>query len=757
MNKALYAAALGLGLAAIGWMAVTFAGTNFLGLVITLVIGAGFLLGMVELRNYRQATGTLASALAIPPPPNDETALEHWLAKLDGSLVNAVRLRLRGERVAMPSPVFTPYLVGLLVMLGLLGTFFGMVSTLQGAVVALEGTTELEAIRQGLAAPIKGLGLAFGTSVAGVAASAMLGLASVLSRRDRMLAARSLDRLGATSLLGYSLASRQEQTFQALQAQSAALPDVAQQLAALVTNLEGMTQRAENSLLENQTNFHSSTRDSYNELANSVGQSLQESMSNSGREAGQAAGVAVREALGGLREEVTDIHAELAKQVRDQLNALASGLSTSAENIGGQLGQAAIAQQEASAAQVQRSEAAFEAIAHRVDIGTGTMLERFASVSSEWLEHQAVQATERQAELAQTMNRQQEQSITNLQAGMETLINDFKDAAARNSETTRTEAQRVAQLLSATESLAAQRLESERSWLDSHQQRMTELAVVLKSELSALLEQQKQQAAATSTALQRLQEQSSTSLATLQLTTAEQLEQMQSSAKEGLSMLRNSSEEQLIALQTSAAEHLAALGSELEQPMTRLIETASETPRVAAEVIEQLRGELSKSIERDNQLLDERQRILGELGTLGESLEQSARASSSSVEKLVDATAFTLQEVGDRFSAEISSEMAQMSDVANHFAAGAAEMASLGEAFATAVTRLDESNVDLVENLARVEAMLEKAGTRSDEQMTYYVAQARELIDHSMLSQKDIIEELRQMSQRQDLFSGDRA
>jgi biopolymer transport protein ExbB/TolQ len=63
-------------------------------------------------------------------------------------------------------------------MLGLLGTFVGMVDTFQGAVFALEGSTELQAIREGLAAPINGLSLAFGTSFAGVAASAMLGLSS---------------------------------------------------------------------------------------------------------------------------------------------------------------------------------------------------------------------------------------------------------------------------------------------------------------------------------------------------------------------------------------------------------------------------------------------------------------------------------------------------------------------------------------------------------------------------------------------------
>jgi hypothetical protein len=35
--------------------------------------------------------------------------------------------------------------------------------------------------------------------------------------------------------------------------------------------------------------------------------------------------------------------------------------------------------------------------------------------------------------------------------------------------------------------------------------------------------------------------------------------------------------------------------------------------------------------------------------------------------------------------------------------------------------------------------------TRSDGQLAYYVAQAREIIDLSMSSQKEIVEELRQL------------
>jgi hypothetical protein len=142
-----------------------------------------------------------------------------------------VRLRIEGERIGLPGPALTPYLVGLLVMLGMLGTFLGMVVTLNGAVFALEGTTDLQAIRSALAAPIKGLGLAFGTSVAGVAASAMLGLISALSRRERMLTAQLLDTRIATVLRGFSLAHQRQEDLPGAAVASPGLPDAGRQIA----------------------------------------------------------------------------------------------------------------------------------------------------------------------------------------------------------------------------------------------------------------------------------------------------------------------------------------------------------------------------------------------------------------------------------------------------------------------------------------------------------------------------------------------
>jgi hypothetical protein len=154
LNKNLFAAAFLAGAIGIVWVGVGFIDSSFLALAMTIVIGAVYGFGAFELRQYRQATGTLTAALAAIP---DKLAdLNDWLVGVHPSLHNPVRLRIEGERVGLPGPALTPYLVGLLVMLGMLGTFLGMVVTLKGAVFALEKTTDLEAMRSALAVPVKG-------------------------------------------------------------------------------------------------------------------------------------------------------------------------------------------------------------------------------------------------------------------------------------------------------------------------------------------------------------------------------------------------------------------------------------------------------------------------------------------------------------------------------------------------------------------------------------------------------------------------
>jgi len=75
----------------------------------------------------------------------------------------------------------------------------------------------------------------------------------------------------------------------------------------------------------------------------------------------------------------------------------------------------------------------------------------------------------------------------------------------------------------------------------------------------------------------------------------------------------------------------------------------------------------------------------------------------------------------------------------------AVEVSSLSETFRFAVGSFNEANEKLIGGLQRIEGAMDKSMARSDDQMAYYVAQAREIIDLSLMSQKEIFEELRQL------------
>src|SRR3990167_2548930 len=256
MKKSVMAGVFGAGLAAVGWVAWGFVGSSPLALAMTVLMGGVYVLGAAELMRFRAATASLAAALADMAQPL--TDLGAWLERLPPPLRGPVRQRIEGARMALPGPALAPYLVGLLVMLGMLGTFLGMVVTFKGSVWALEVSVSLEAVRAARAAPIKGLGLSFGTSVAGVATSAMLGLLLALCRRERLEALRLLDVRIATVLRPFSPAHRRDEMFHALQAQAQALPLIAQHLQGLMDGLERRHGQLNDQLQRKSTRLNSS-------------------------------------------------------------------------------------------------------------------------------------------------------------------------------------------------------------------------------------------------------------------------------------------------------------------------------------------------------------------------------------------------------------------------------------------------------------------------------------------------------------------
>jgi ABC-type transporter Mla subunit MlaD len=136
-----------------------------------------------------------------------------------------------------------------------------------------------------------------------------------------------------------------------------------------------------------------------------------------------------------------------------------------------------------------------------------------------------------------------------------------------------------------------------------------------------------------------------------------------------------------------------------------------------------------------------------QLNSLAEALQQVTGRQRDAIDELVSGSATTLQAMSAQFNEQAGSGVAKLAEVAAHFTGSSAELASLAEAFNAGVDAFSQANDRLIDNLARIEESMQAATARSDEQMGYYVAQAREIIDQSMLSQQGIIEDLRQLGE----------
>ena len=80
------------------------------------------------------------------------------------------------------------YMTGLLVFLGLLGTFWGLIETvgsvggvIQGLKATGDAGTMFDSLREGLAAPLSGMGISFSSSLFGLAGSLVLGFLDLQS------------------------------------------------------------------------------------------------------------------------------------------------------------------------------------------------------------------------------------------------------------------------------------------------------------------------------------------------------------------------------------------------------------------------------------------------------------------------------------------------------------------------------------------------------------------------------------------------
>ncbi len=922
------------GLAAIGWIGAGYIGGNPLALSITALIGVCYLAGALELLRYQQATRGLTRALEglSEAPPQ----LGSWLDGLHPSLRNAARLRIEGERASLPGPALTPYLVGLLVLLGMLGTFLGMVATLRGTGLALESATDLAAMRASLAAPVKGLGFAFGTSVAGVAASAMLGLLSALCRRARLQAGEYLDTKAATALRGYSLAHQREESFKLLRGQAEALPLLADRLAAMMASMESQSQALNQRLLAGQEAFHGKTEAVYGRLANSVETALTHSVAESAQAAGAAIQPAVQTTMQTLARETAAWRDTVTQALQQQMDRLSTRLEQTSAALAGNwtealAGQAAAnqalnqdlrgaleqfaagfeqrasalladvsarlehatsalaagsqataqawtealdQQRQGHAAQAEQLEAAlgrfaatFETrsarllddVAARMAGTTDSVAAATAGVADIWkaalAEQQAAQAA-----LAQDLRLALEQFSTGFDSRATALVDSVgmrldgtagaiagnvqsalgawqaalgeqqrgqQDAAqalraaleqfcatfeARSGNLIESISARLEGAAHAVSEGTAGALQGWQAALAGQAQGQAQLAARLRETLdgfaaafearsaglvdnvAARMDRTTEQLAqawhealarhdaasatladahraALDAAAERFEGHSASLLATVDQAhgrlhgeLAARDEARLAAWTESLAGVaaalraewedtgnRTLARQQEICDNFSAAvgdltTQAAARSEHMITEIERLLEAASQAPKAAAEMLAELRQKLSDSMARDNAMLQERGHLLDTVDTLLKAINHASHEQRAAVDALVASSADLLERVGQRFTEHVEGETGKLGAVADQVTGSAAEVASLGEALGVAVRLFDEANGKLVAQLERIESALAKSLARSDEQLAYYVAQAREVVDLSLLSQKQIMQELQQLN-----------
>jgi len=494
------------------------------------------------------------------------------------------------------------------VLLGMLGTFLGMVVTLKGTGLALENATDLETIRASLAAPVKGLGLAFGTSVAGVAASAMLGLMSALARRERLRTAQQLDARIATALRTFSQAHQREESLRLLKTQAEIAPALVTQLQALAAQMDRQAQALQDRLVANQGQFHDEAQRAYTGLAESVDRSLKASLTESARLAGAAIEPAVQATMAGLARESATLRDTLASAVQHQLDGMTA----------------------------------------RLDATAATLAERWQTALAD-------------------QQRHNEAVTQGLHAGLDRYAQTFE--------------QRSAALLNGV---------AERT----------------RDTLSATIAGFEQHAAA---------------------------------------LLRGIAEANA-ARDAASATHEQQRMAAFHDGLATLMQTASEAPRAAAEVVGELRQALSDSLVRDNAALDERIRLMGTLDGLLDAVNHASTEQRAAIDALVHATTEVLDRVGARFAETVESESRALQTVSAQVTSSAAEVASLGEGFGVAVQLFSGASEQLTTQLQRIETALGHSMARSDEQLAYYVAQAREIVDLTLGSQKQIVEDLQHLA-----------
>jgi hypothetical protein len=164
-------------------------------IILVLLVGIALALRQV-LRLYPEIAWVngfrLADPLSVERPPVLLAPMAAILGSRAGHMAISAQM-LRGILDSIATRLdeardISRYMTGLLVFLGLLGTFWGLIATVSsvgGVIQGLKATGDaasmFDALRGGLAAPLSGMGISFSSSLFGLAGSLVLGFLDLQS------------------------------------------------------------------------------------------------------------------------------------------------------------------------------------------------------------------------------------------------------------------------------------------------------------------------------------------------------------------------------------------------------------------------------------------------------------------------------------------------------------------------------------------------------------------------------------------------
>jgi hypothetical protein len=766
-------------------------GHDWLATLIVCAIGIALALGLVELfARLARATKLERELHALPKTPTDNT--------IDSaSPLLSTLLRARIEQAPLPnlSEGSAAFLTGLLVMLGLLGTLLGLFQTVHGAGQALTSSTDIDALRRSLSAPIEGLTRSFGCSAAGISASAMLGLAMALVRRNEVRAMRVFYAYAAGPLRALSPTRRQLLALEQLANQGSALPEAAHAIEGVGTKLGELATQ----LSELQQTAHKAQQRAFSDLL----ASLRGEFAKAAGEVGEA-----------LHARVSPLMEQMAARSGEALVAQAGALATVARDVTRELERDAALRREQAAEAMQALRARLDeaeqarAAAHSEELASVTAL---ATRSLHETEQRELALSQRWQELVTRFDTQLEaarSSESERLRSFDTLADSVRERDAEklvqlDNLTSRVGAE-LERLSGALSTQLEQRLASERSQDERAEHALLQLTASASALEQGSARQESALAASTglldaaiarqNSALEQISAQQDSALAACtglldaavasQSRALEQVSARQDSAfaaSTGLleaaiahqsTALEESRARQESAFAASAALLEAAIArhsSALEEGAARQSSALEQSGARQESVLAASAGLLEAAIARQGSALEELiARVAALLPQLADAAQSGAASTLARLRENADAQAarfaelettlsrsreqhaFGLAEQLTSHAAELEQRLektsAAVSEAAAIWQASSAEMQAVAELFATSVERQREASDAWLESLGEIDGAVERAGRHAaSDALADQLASTQEVFARQLQFQRELFDELRSL------------